>query len=950
MRPLVHCVAALVSILLPAAVFADIYIIPFSEIRSDADETGESPDDLIRAYLVNLLRAELEKQGFGPDGTIILGDLPVDEYTDIIATDCNLPRPYAVHTDATTASIIVNDQSSLALDLQSIRSMALDLRLLGSISADTTAWVRWGQDVPFVRDCATINTDHGTVGFTMAFDISLGLDLSLDPAYDENVIGLVIDKHAQVGGQMSFGAGSFRHDFGTLSPTDLALDIFEDELLQGARDNGAVAFDEAIATFNYRLDGLDENGQPDPTIDAFNAPSTIVIDVDEEDQAFIRDALRQFGIPDIVISMLDERGVDILLRLAILDGAERDAYLAELGADLSCDVLLAAFQTPLATSPVYSMSGEGCAVTDPWGPDAGRYFTDPSCTEDLAYEPPDIEAFCGARFGNQAESLLGNAAAWEPDTDQPNDLLPGVPSRPWSMTPGTQLDLGVLPLARNFQPYLKRFAYRTVGGIGRGNGTCELEMRVYKKDIAGGELKPLLALHGGTWRNRGFSFIGLESGISQLTERGFIVFAPFYRLVGESDGNVECNAATWREVTADAESALDWVTENGAALGAIDGPVSVYGQSAGAHLAGWLAAHRPANVRKALMYYAPSDVLAFLDGALPAGGRFDVFRDFGLRSLARYFGAEGGEAELGLANMRFDGLTPDMLEADWQNLIPATVFDLGQIDPASPPLYLSRCADATGTDLASINLSLPPAVLTDCLKEDLKDFLVGNSLQHLLADEAVPVHNVHGSADNLVPYQQSLEICGAIDDRVLPDDLVEPLTTYNCGRASQVQIIEGAEHALELGVCLDSLCPSGAPDSETRNAVTAAMQSAYAWLAEDPPAAPEPPAPPDPPVPTDEVSGGGGAVSWWFLLCGLIVSRRTTFGDDGLGTGVGAYAFSLLPCSCRSPWIGQSTTERLFTEPKQQRQAVRSAEGVIQLRVRVIVLIRDRWRIFVQQV
>jgi acetyl esterase/lipase len=871
-RRFVQLIALLAPLLLPASAFADTYVIPFSEIRASAGQTGESPDDVIREYLVNLLRAELERQGFGTEGLIIRGDVPVDEYTGIIATDCNLPRPYAVHTDATTASVAVGDQSSLVLDLQSLRSISLDLRLVGTISADTTAWVRWGQDVPFGQDCATISTDHGTVGFALAFDIGLGLDLALDPVYDEEVLGLVIDKHARVGGQASFGAGNFWHDFGTLSPTDLVLDAFEDELLQSARDNGMGAFNEAITAFNYRLDGLDENGEPDPTIEAFNTPSTVVIDVDEEDAAFVRDALRQFGIPDIVISMLDERGVDILLRLAVLEGAEREVYLAELGADVSCDVLLSAFRRPLESSPVYALGEQGCAAADPWGPDVGHYFSDPSCTDEVAYEPPDEAGFCAARFGDQAESLLGNAAAWTPDADQPNDVLPDVPSRPWSMTPGTQLDLTVLPLAGNSQPFLKRFAYRTIGDTGRGDGVCELEMRVYKKEIAGRDLKPVLALHGGTWRSRGFSFIGLESSMAQLTERGFIVFVPFYRLVGESDGNVECNAATWRDVTADAESALDWVTKYGAALGAADIPVSVYGQSAGAHLAGWLAAQRPAEVRKALMYYAPSDALAFLGGAIPAGGRFDAFRDFGLRALSRFFGAEGGEEELRLQDMRFDGLTVDMLKADWRELIPATVFDLGRIDPVSPPQYLARCADMTGIDLASISLGVPPTELTDCLKEDLKDFLVANSLHHLLADEAVPVHAVHGSADNLVPYQQSLELCGAIDDSVLADDLTEALAVYDCGMASMAQIIDGAEHALGLDVCLDALCPSGAPDSATRVAVATAVETAYTWLAEDAPAASEPPAPPAPA--TARSSGGSGAVGWWFMLCGLLVWRR----------------------------------------------------------------------------
>ena len=163
--PFIRLITTLAALLLSAATTADTFVIPFSEIRDRAADTGDPPDDVIRAYLVDLLREELDKQGFSTDGTFILGELPVDEYTDIIATDCNLPRPYAVHTDATTASITVSDQSSIVLDIPSIRSISLDLNLVGSIAAETTAWVRWGQDIPFVRDCATINTDHGIVGW-----------------------------------------------------------------------------------------------------------------------------------------------------------------------------------------------------------------------------------------------------------------------------------------------------------------------------------------------------------------------------------------------------------------------------------------------------------------------------------------------------------------------------------------------------------------------------------------------------------------------------------------------------------------------------------------------------------------------------------------------------------------------------------------------------------------
>ena len=153
------------------------------------------------------------------------------------------------------------------------------------------------------------------------------------------------------------------------------------------------------------------------------------------------------------------------------------------------------------------------------------------------------------------------------------------------------MDVGVKSIQDNFQPYMKRFNYRTVTGLPRGTGTCALEMRVYKKDIAETNLRPVLAIHGGSWRYRGFGFWGLESLISHLTETGFVVFVPFYRLAGESDttSTIECNGADWRGLTSDVESALDWVIANGPALGAADGLISVYGQSAGAHLSAWLA-------------------------------------------------------------------------------------------------------------------------------------------------------------------------------------------------------------------------------------------------------------------------------------------------------------------------------------------------------------------------
>lgn len=166
---------------------------------------------------------------------------------------------------------------------------------------------------------------------------------------------------------------------------------------------------------------------------------------------------------------------------------------------------------------------------------------------------------------------------------------------------------------------------------------CQLEMRVYKKDIDAENLKPLLAFHGGSWSSRGLAFIGLESQIAHYTEQDFVVFAPFYRLSGHADGNTECNGATWTEVVADSEAALDWVNANAQKFGAESSTPSVMGQSAGAHLAGWLITHRPEDVAAGLLFYPPVDFTELLqrynDGYFVQNGvnikpTMDILSDF----------------------------------------------------------------------------------------------------------------------------------------------------------------------------------------------------------------------------------------------------------------------------------------------------------------------------------
>ena len=833
LEPFVASLLLLPLLVLPTVADADTFVVPFSDIREEIDTSSGDPDAVIRAYLADLIRDELDAQGFSVDGGLVFGEIPVSEITETIASDCNFPRPYQVHTDATSAAITLDDSSSLTVALDSIRSIEIQANLTGVIDMDTTAWVRWGQDVPFIGDCKTINTDHGFVGLTLPMAIDLTLSLDLNPTYDPQQLAIVVDKHATLSGQAQFVGGDLRHDFGTLSLTDLVLSVFEDELLAELSGGGEQAAADAIVALNYQLDGRDENGVPDAAIEPFNGPSTFLLSTDEEDEEFIRELLAELGIPEIVLAMVDDRGIEILLQLVVLEGAERDAYLASLGAEVGCDALLSTYQLPLDNVPLYVLNGQACEVADISSAATGSYFSDVSCTNEVAFSPTDDVDYCQAHFGPDAETTLGNAASWIADSDQPGDELPAVPSRSWTAVPTTRLDMGTVTLQGNSQPYMKQLRYKRISDTGRGAGTCDLEMRVYKRDITEQGLRPLMALHGGTWQTRGSSFLGMEAGISQLTERGFVVFAPFYRLVGEKDGNIECNGVSWHEVTADVESALDWVNQNGDAFGAEPGPVSITGQSAGAHLAAWLAANRADDTRKALLYYGPTDALDFLAGAIPLGGPFDDYREFGLRSLARFFGSLQDATDVRLEQIDVAGISAEILSSDWSNLISDAVFDLGAIDPLVPPVYAARCAAITQIDLLAINLASPPSELVACMKQDLADFLVRNSFNHQLSDDAVPLFILHGSGDSVVPHAQAVNLCAAINSSVLPVDVVDPLTVYSCGLASEAQIVRGAEHALDLGVCLQPLCPAGAPGSDTRSAAIAAINSSYSWLLVD---------------------------------------------------------------------------------------------------------------------
>ncbi|MCW8827145.1 MAG: alpha/beta hydrolase [Gammaproteobacteria bacterium] len=298
---------------------------------------------------------------------------------------------------------------------------------------------------------------------------------------------------------------------------------------------------------------------------------------------------------------------------------------------LACDAIMLLTSKKMSIPTLYSRRQDGQCQKVSWKTGAANYSLDSQCNRPISYEPPSKDRFCQELLGGEGAPKLGDAGSW-----QPNDTpIGGDPTRKWTLDYGSSLYVTALPLKHNQRPFMKRVRYKQVG-------QCQLEMRIYKKDPTAQGLKPMLAIHGGKWRFRGLGFAGLESEVSHFTDRGYIVFAPFYRLTGSAYDLTDCGHADWKKITADAESALDWVRDNGEAVGATaNAKVLAFGQSAGAHLSGWLLSHRQDQIAAAMLYYPPTDFEKFVAQAKP-GGEYANFEK-SLDILRQFLGMQPGD-------------------------------------------------------------------------------------------------------------------------------------------------------------------------------------------------------------------------------------------------------------------------------------------------------------------
>lgn len=493
---------------------------------------------------------------------------------------------------------VIDDSSSINLSLTSLNEpLEVGVSLSIHLNADARILQSYGVDIfGKCRKYASDDVDLEIDGW-----IELVVTVSIDPQYSVVNNGLKLQPIINVVTHLD----SFTHDFDVKgSPLDKQLEKRIDKAV-----DKAISADRLQALGNGLRERLQEN-----LIKSWGGDS-IVLSLPELNPKQQQQLLALLDIP--IFTELGEILVrnhlpELLFVLITGDTGIATEFVSDVAI---CELLVGQMQ-PLSRNPLYTQTDKACVVAE-YSTSDDLVFADSSCTLPINFRTQSDAEFCEEILNT---SKLGNAAL-NPEAENV-----------WEPSPGATLKLGILELAERNQPYMHRETFHTVE---TANGTCELEMRIFKADVSETDLKPLIWWHGGSWTYRRDGVLGLESQVSHFTDRGFIVFEPFYRLTGKHEGNIECNRATGNELLDDANAALSWVNKNAFSYGASNQRPAVVGQSAGAHLAAWLSVHRAEEIRKALLLYPPTDFAHFIR-QYQAG---EVYADSqGLRALSRFIG------------------------------------------------------------------------------------------------------------------------------------------------------------------------------------------------------------------------------------------------------------------------------------------------------------------------
>ncbi len=556
-----------------------------------------------------------------------------------------------------------------------------------------------------------------TVILTMDTDIRLAsessLSLTLDSLYDPVVISLDISANIlstgvarqivgiRLGSCQNLARDSF--DFEAVGParfylqatltlnpqwtSETTLSLFPELSLEGdlAEFSVSVNVDDTV------LAGILENYIEDRINDTFNSArlDTELSDIERTANENLSDALDN-GRIDIVLPEASDTHLLALYQLLqpnarfpislefIRQNRQQILALLLFGAPGSVDQILAdaaacqagsAYFAEPNPAKAYGHASADCAIVDPAIHAGNAIYSDQNCSETMHYNSTGIAEYCDVALNPQR---LGNASSFTSQLGQ------------WTHNAGSRFDIGVLTIEGLEQPFMRRFNYKTVETV---RGTCELEMRVYIPTDNGETRKAMVALHGGSWQHRASGFIGIESTATHFTNQGFVVFAPFYRLIGEADGNVACNDASLDDILSDVNNALDWVKERQSEFNIAGNPI-LFGQSAGAHLALSLATYRSQEIDRAILFYPPTD---FADFAMQIrSGTY--LNETGLKILETVTGSSIESLDIESAIVR-DNSFPDIIR-DRSTTTPPMFILHGEMDTLLPARQSVRLCNA----------------------------------------------------------------------------------------------------------------------------------------------------------------------------------------------------------------------------------------------------------------
>lgn len=566
----------LTLLLLPfQAVSAATISVNLSELDEAIIAARDEPDAIQRLVLSKIQQRLQQADLQFVAGEVLYQDTVVDQ---LVEGGCTSTRIQQLQTDISLAG-------DTAIEF-SFESLFDPLRFSLDLNANINSVGR-ARQVFGIRlgNCIAVASDSFDFTANGPLRLSLALSVDLSPVW-------VTEDTLRVRPTINID-GELREGQINVSVDDTVLRSFLEDFIQGEVDEllGADRIRDEIAELQLRIDRQLQESLSD---DASSPDSEGFIDIklpasDDEQILALYELLTPQARFPLTESYLQSHRLELLAALILND----NEALTEITSNAAECELGAVLQTSLQPEPVYRKNAESCALISRPVAD-GNFFSDSNCQQSFDFVETTLADFCQVALD---PLRLGNPMSRSGELNR------------WSLSPGSRFDLGALSIQGKQQPYVQRQNYKTVYTPA---GECQLEMRVYagQPDPANG--KALIALHGGSWQRRGTGFLGIENMATHFVDKGFVVFAPFYRLVGENDGTSECRNASLDDILEDINDALDWVTNKAVEYGVSGKPV-VFGQSAGGHLALSLAVRRAQEIERAILFYAPTDFGDFIN-------------------------------------------------------------------------------------------------------------------------------------------------------------------------------------------------------------------------------------------------------------------------------------------------------------------------------------------------